>query len=67
MSIRVTSLQRGSNGLAVARVVAVSGRKVRGRVVAKVELVIRFRAKGLERKDLAMYARDAALDFLDVA
>jgi hypothetical protein len=67
MRIRVRSVERADDGLAVARVVAVSARRVGGRAVARVELVVTFRAKGMAKKDLATRARAVAVEFLDVA
>jgi hypothetical protein len=47
--------------------VAISRRKVRGKVAARIEVAVTFRAEGVARKDLANRAREAAVDFLDVA
>jgi hypothetical protein len=62
-SVRVLAKER----LAVARVTAASTRKVRGKIAARVELVVTFQAEGIARSALAIRARAAALDFLDVA
>jgi hypothetical protein len=67
MTILVVSVERLSHSLAVARVVAVSRRKVHGRVAARIDVEVTFRADGVATKDIAGRARDAAVEFLDVA
>lgn len=53
--------------LAVARVVATSARKVRGRPAARIDLTVLFRVtRGDRGARLRLRARDEALAFLDV-
>jgi hypothetical protein len=67
MRVKVDSVAV-EDGLAVARVVALSARKVRGRPVARITLEVTLRvAEGEPKADLRRRARAAALDYLDVS